>query len=252
MSCFQLVKFDTLNSYLREVKLATIALKESLILLIIQTQPIPFPSPSGHQQLGTFPFNLAVPHSSPLSLSTLTQCFVVCVNRRKRKVLLLAMATVRVFTFTLLFAVLFVQQCICTDPPASSPSPAPESGADVASPPPESPAPSPLSNLTSPPAPPLSDLSPDSSPAPSPVNTATATPAPAPNSEFASDISHESSESSKEKSSGGGMTGGKKAGIAVGVMAAVCFVGLGALVYKKRQQNIQRTQFGSDARREIL
>ncbi|XP_055830331.1 uncharacterized protein LOC129899401 isoform X3 [Solanum dulcamara] len=165
------------------------------------------------------------------------------------------MATVRMFTFTLLFAVLFVQQCTCTDPPASSPSPAPESGADVAYPP-VSTAPSPLSNLTSPPAPPPSDLSPDSSPAPSPGNATSkqspsSAPAPAPNSEVASDISHESEESSKE-SSGGGMTSGKKAGIAVGVIAAVCFVGLGALVYKKRQQNIQRSQFGYDARREIL
>ncbi|XP_059295625.1 uncharacterized protein LOC132048963 [Lycium ferocissimum] len=207
------------------------------------------------------------------------------------------MATVRVFSITIVFAILFVQQCICTD----SPAPAPESGADVASSPPESPAPSPLSNLTSPPAPPPSDLPSDSSPAPSPVNDGTAfnifsyipsvnfysshfahfafrvaiillindsiivvlpllhtatskdspSPAPAPNSEVASDISHESAEDSKESSSGG-MTSGKKAGIAVGVIAAVCFVGLGALVYKKRQQNIQRTQFGYDARREIL
>ncbi|XP_049410073.1 uncharacterized protein LOC125873218 [Solanum stenotomum] len=161
------------------------------------------------------------------------------------------MATVRMFSFTLLFAVLLVQQCICTDPPASSPSPAPESGADVASPP-VSPAPSPSSNLTSPPAPSPSDLSPNSSPAPSPGDsTSKDSPSPAPNSEAASDISHESAESSKE-SSGGGMTSGKKAGIAVGVIAAICFVGVGAIVYKKRQQNIQRSQFGYDARREIL
>ncbi|KAK4351478.1 hypothetical protein RND71_030791 [Anisodus tanguticus] len=123
--------------------------------------------------------------------------------------------------------------CMCTDLLARTPSPVHEFGADVASPPPESPTPTPLSNLTFPPAPPQSNLSPDSSLTPSPVNTATSSPAPASNYEFASDISHELSKS-----------GGKKAGIAVGVIAAICFVGLGALVYKKRQQNIQRTQFG--------
>ncbi|TMW83512.1 hypothetical protein EJD97_001492 [Solanum chilense] len=161
------------------------------------------------------------------------------------------MATVQMFSFTILFAVLLVQRCICTDPPASSPSPAPESGADVASPP-MSPAPSPSPNLSSPPAPPPSDLSRNSSPAPSPGDsTSKNSPSPAPNSKAASDISDESVDSSKE-SSGGGMTSGKKAGIAVGVIAAVCFVGIGALVYKKRQQNIQRSQFGYDARREIL
>ncbi|KAF3631501.1 putative protein disulfide isomerase-like 1-4-like [Capsicum annuum] len=164
---------------------------------------------------------------------------------------LLAMATVRVLSFTFLFGVLLVQQCICTDAPASSPTPAPESGADVPSPS-VTPAPSPSSNLTSPPAPPLSDFP----PAPSPVNATSKespspAPTPAPNSDVASDISHASTEESKE-SAGGGMTSGKKAGIAVGVIAAVCFVGLGALVYKKRQQNIQRSQFGYDARREIL
>ncbi|PHT45248.1 hypothetical protein CQW23_14406 [Capsicum baccatum] len=154
------------------------------------------------------------------------------------------MATVRVLSFTFLFGVLLVQQCICTDAPASSPTPAPESGADVPS---QSvtPAPSPSSNLTSPPAPPPSDFP----PAPSSVNATSKespspAPTPAPNSEVASDISHASTEESKE-SSGGGMTSGKKAGIAVGVIAAVCFVGLGALVYKKRQQNIQRSQFGT-------
>ncbi|KAM3308977.1 classical arabinogalactan protein 1 [Capsicum chacoense] len=161
------------------------------------------------------------------------------------------MATVRVLSFTFLFGVLLVQQCICTDAPASSPTPAPESGADVPFPS-VTPAPSPSSNLTSPPAPPPSDFP----PAPSSVNATSKespspAPTPAPNLEVASDISHASTEESKE-SSGGGMTSGKKAGIAVGVIAAVCFVGLGALVYKKRQQNIQRSQFGYDARREIL
>lgn len=52
--------------------------------------------------------------------------------------------------------------------------------------------------------------------------------------------------------SSGGMSGGKKAGVAIGVISAACIVGLGALVYKKRQQNIRRAQYGSAARREFL
>ncbi|PHT78690.1 hypothetical protein T459_16742 [Capsicum annuum] len=201
---------------------------------------IPFLSPSRYRQILHPPLNLAL----PLSLSKLPP-------GGKGRFNLLAMATVRVLSFTFLFGVLLVQQCICTDAPASSPTPAPESGADVPSPS-VTPAPSPSSNLTSPPAPPLSDFP----PAPSPVNATSKespspAPTPAPNSDVASDISHASTEESKE-SAGGGMTSGKKAGIAVGVIAAVCFVGLGALVYKKRQQNIQRSQFGYDARREIL
>lgn len=48
------------------------------------------------------------------------------------------------------------------------------------------------------------------------------------------------------------MSAGQKAGVAVGVIAGACIVGAGAFVYKKRQQNIQRAQFGYDARREIL
>lgn len=56
----------------------------------------------------------------------------------------------------------------------------------------------------------------------------------------------------EEASAGGGMNGGKKAGIAVGVIAAACLVGLGGLVYKKRQDNIRRSQYGYAARRELL
>ncbi|KAL0390113.1 UNVERIFIED_CONTAM: hypothetical protein Scaly_0368400 [Sesamum calycinum] len=52
--------------------------------------------------------------------------------------------------------------------------------------------------------------------------------------------------------SSGGMSGGKKAGVAIGVISAACIVGLGALVYKKRQQNIRRAQYGYAARREFL
>ncbi|XP_009592134.1 uncharacterized protein LOC107796385 [Nicotiana tabacum] len=174
------------------------------------------------------------------------------------------MATLRVLSVTLLFAVLSIQHCICADTPESSPSPAPEAGGDVVSPPPtsaapESPAPSPLADvISSPPSPPPTDRSPDSAPAPSPGEadddatsneSPSPSPAPAPSDVVASDISHESTAEANESSSGDGMNGGKKAGVAIGVIAAACVVGLGALVYKKRRQNIRRAQFGYAARR---
>lgn len=50
----------------------------------------------------------------------------------------------------------------------------------------------------------------------------------------------------------GGLKGGQKAGIALGVIIGVGVVGLAAFVYKKRQDNIRRTQYGYAARRELL
>lgn len=44
------------------------------------------------------------------------------------------------------------------------------------------------------------------------------------------------------------MSGGKKAGIAIGVIAAAAAVGLAAVVYKKRQENIRRSRYGYNAR----
>ncbi|KAK4358701.1 hypothetical protein RND71_020930 [Anisodus tanguticus] len=180
------------------------------------------------------------------------------------------MAKVHVLCVTFLFAILSIQQCSCADTPANtpanSPAPPPEAGGDIGSPPPnaaspESPAPSPLADVNSPPAPPPADRSPDSSPSPSPMDGGNATPspvteslspAPAPSDVFASDISHESTVDANESSSGDGMNSGKKAGVAFGVIAAACVVGLGALVYKKRRQNIRRAQFGYAARRDFL
>ncbi|KAE8729501.1 Disulfide isomerase L-2 isoform 1 [Hibiscus syriacus] len=85
------------------------------------------------------------------------------------------------------------------------------------------------------------DSSPSSSPAPSPSD--------------ASDINHgniNGEESEDKTGRDGGLSAGKKAGIAVAVVAAVCLVGFGGLVYKKRQDNIGRSQYGYAARREIL
>lgn len=179
-------------------------------------------------------------------------------------------ATLRVLCVTFLFAILSIQHCICADTPEKSPSPAPEAGGDLGSLPPtaaapESPAPSPLTSVSSPPAPPPTDRSPYSAPAPSPVNGGNATPSPAPaplteppspspapSDVVASDISHESTAEANKSSSDGEMNGGKKAGVAFGVIAAACVVGLGALAYKKRRQNIRRAQFGYAARRDFL
>lgn len=48
------------------------------------------------------------------------------------------------------------------------------------------------------------------------------------------------------------MTKGQKAGAALGTIAAVCIVALAAILYRKRQQNIQRSQYGYAARSEML
>ncbi|KAL0284085.1 UNVERIFIED_CONTAM: hypothetical protein Sangu_2847800 [Sesamum angustifolium] len=118
--------------------------------------------------------------------------------------------------------------------------------------------PPPLPSFSSPPAPPPPDLTPNSpSPAPSPQDDNSAhkkSPSPAPAS--AGDITHENEPNAGDletvEDSSGGMSTGQKAGVAIGVIAGACIVGAGAFVYKKRQQNIQRAQFGYDARREIL
>ncbi|KAF3665831.1 putative protein disulfide isomerase-like 1-4-like [Capsicum annuum] len=147
----------------------------------------------------------------------------------------------------------------------NSPSPAPVAGGDLGSKTPSSapsPSPSPLvDNVNSPPAPTPVDHSPNAAPASSPAEGADATPppspapapVPAPSDVAASDISHEKTTTTAEvDEDDGGMDGGKKAGVAFGVIAAMCVVGLGALVYKKRRQNIRRAQFGYAARRDFL
>ncbi|KAE8692923.1 Disulfide isomerase L-2 isoform 1 [Hibiscus syriacus] len=97
----------------------------------------------------------------------------------------------------------------------------------------------------SPPAPSASDMAPGTSPASSP----------APSPYDASDIDHGNinAKGSEEKAGGGGgMSGGKKAGVVIAVVGTACLVGFGGLVYKKRQDNIRRAQYGYAARREIM
>ena len=92
-----------------------------------------------------------------------------------------------------------------------------------------------------------------SPPAPSPGTNPSPSPAPAPADDAHDGVNHAGMGGVDEKSSSsGGMSSGKKAGIALGVIIGAGVVVLGALVYKRRRQNIQRSQYGYAARRELL
>lgn len=162
------------------------------------------------------------------------------------------------FCIALTAVLLLVEFAVAVDPPELSPAPAPESGAEDVAPsphtlsPPLSPtAPSPSPYFGSPPAPPLAL---ESSPSPSPDSSPAPTPSPTPSSSDVGDIQHTSTENAdgEEGESSGGLKGGQKAGIALGVIACVAVLGVGCLVYKKRQDNIQRSRYGYAARRELL
>ncbi|XP_004505989.1 uncharacterized protein [Cicer arietinum] len=134
---------------------------------------------------------------------------------------------------------------------ADSPAPTPHSSVKSPS---SSPSPTPVSNsspASSPPSPsPATPPHPDSPPAPSPENS----PSPSPSPDEAADtgVNHTGVGDRGEKSTEGGMSSGKKAGIAVGVIAGVSVVALGAIVMKKRRENIQRSEYGYAARTELL
>lgn len=48
------------------------------------------------------------------------------------------------------------------------------------------------------------------------------------------------------------MSGGKKAGIAAGIILGVAVLAVGAVLYKKRRDNIQRSRYSYATRREML
>ncbi|XP_009367083.2 alpha carbonic anhydrase 8 [Pyrus x bretschneideri] len=157
----------------------------------------------------------------------------------------------------LLLAFLLVQFSTAvssSSPPEPSPTPSPQTGADAPSPP----SPSPISLPPSPSNAPADSPIPSSPPAPP-----QSTPSPSPDSEpsvpssapsVPSDINHNNinADGDGEEFSEGGISTGKKAGIAFGVIVGVSLVGLGGFVYKKRQDNVRRSQYGYAARREIL
>lgn len=153
-----------------------------------------------------------------------------------------------------------VEVTVSSDPPEISPAPAPEIGSDSPSPgssppvsgspsnEPEIPSPSP--EYGSPPAPTPANPGRGSSAVNSPSNS------PAPEPSDIGDLSHESSNinGGEEESIGSskGLNGGQKVGIVIGVILGACIVCFGALVYKRRRDNIRRSQYGYAARREIL
>ncbi|GMP88965.1 hypothetical protein CsSME_00040748 [Camellia sinensis var. sinensis] len=144
------------------------------------------------------------------------------------------MARFQRLSMIVLLAILSVQLTVYAD--QQSPVPAPQTGA---------PSPEP----SSPPAP-ASNPAPASSPTPSPAaSPPVKSPVPAPS--MTGDV-HESDVNATDEELSGGLKGGQKAGIVLGVIAGVCLVGVGGMVYRKRQQNIQRSQLGNAARREIL
>ncbi|KAL7173657.1 hypothetical protein ACSBR2_033002 [Camellia fascicularis] len=156
------------------------------------------------------------------------------------------MARFQRLSMIVLLAILSVQLTVYAD--QQSPAPAPQAGADTLSPPPP-PSPSLSPEPSSPPAPP-SNPAPASSPTPSPAaSPSKKSPVPAPS--MTGDV-HESDVNASDEELSGGLKGGQKAGIVLGVIAGVCLVGVGGMVYRKRQQNIQRSQLGNAARREIL
>ena len=167
----------------------------------------------------------------------------------------------REFCLAIVLLLAFVEFTVSVNPPESSPpSPAPTSDDDAHSPSapvpsPGGPAPANGPVASSPPAPPAGAPAPASSQAPSPPPFADKPPVPSPAPSNASDINHSDVNAhggETEHSSGEGMSGGKKAGIAVGVIAAAVMVGIGGVVYKKRQENMRRSQYSYTARREIL
>ena len=173
------------------------------------------------------------------------------------------MAALAKFSLALLLAFSLVGFSMSEHSPEASPSPLPELGAD--SPPPLAPAshvasPANSPSTSSPPAPPPSDLSPGSSQAPSqspstPKSTPPSpAPVPAPAASALSDVGHVSADGDGHEGEGSseGMSGAKKGGIAIGVILAAGLVVVGGFVYKKRRDNIRRSQYGYAARREIL
>ncbi|XP_026416192.1 pectinesterase inhibitor 10-like [Papaver somniferum] len=146
--------------------------------------------------------------------------------------------------FLVVLGILLVTDVSCVvDPPTI----APVSGNDspVSQPPIQNvEAPSPAaaaSILTSPPSPPPSDdlSSKNTSSSPSPLQSDSPSPSPE------SDVGNVTKKSSPPPPSSSSISSGKKVGIVVGVLIGAVLVGLGGFVYKKRQDNIRRAQYGS-------
>ncbi|KAK8562252.1 hypothetical protein V6N13_019716 [Hibiscus sabdariffa] len=157
--------------------------------------------------------------------------------------------------FLTLALFLLLELSFAADSPA--PAPPPSLGGDL----PPHLAPTPVTEYPdSPPAiSPSSDASPPAplAPSPSDLGEGSSLPptSPSPSPDEVSDINHSNinADVGKENTGGGeGMSGRKKAGIVVAVVIAACLVGVGGLIYKKRQDNIRRSKYGYAARAELL
>ncbi|KAF3783142.1 hypothetical protein EJ110_NYTH32859 [Nymphaea thermarum] len=151
----------------------------------------------------------------------------------------------------LLFAIFFILEA--QNEPEASPAPAPDSGADgpprphffpqVSPPSMSAPAsaPSPRSsvNLNSPPAPPP----PEDSPSP---------PSLGPSMNEEQNAVNSGGKVPDPTSSRGGGKAGRVAGTVVGVVIGAAVVTVAFIIYRKRRQNIRRSQYGFAARREML
>ncbi|XP_019178092.1 PREDICTED: cyclin-dependent kinase inhibitor 1C-like [Ipomoea nil] len=154
----------------------------------------------------------------------------------------MAMLPVLSLAFVLVCGILCVRSSVAASPPeVSSPAPAPAPEYSISLTPASVPAPSPAESIALSPAI-IGDVSPPS-PSPSPSAIAppghfSLPPTPAGAPQMPSDVTPDRNDSDS------GMSGGKKVGIAFGVVSSACLVGLAAKVYKKRQENIRRAQFG--------
>ncbi|CAI9776448.1 unnamed protein product [Fraxinus pennsylvanica] len=160
---------------------------------------------------------------------------------------------IQILSLTLLFTVIItVQSEVAGDPPEYSPSPSPQLPGDALSQSPATPSISPSVAHSSPPAPPPLDFSSAQSPA---TGENSQSPSLAPASEISRDVNHANQADFgdlESQESSGGMKSGHKAGIVLGVIVFACVFGIGTIIYKKRQQNIRRSQNGYAARREFL
>ncbi|KAL5131843.1 hypothetical protein HKD37_12G034644 [Glycine soja] len=142
------------------------------------------------------------------------------------------MSSARLFLLSLLFLSLSLHLAL------SAPSPSPSPSYSVHAP------------NASPASLPLASSPPFRSPVASPAHSPGSSPAPSPADGNHIDVYED--DRAENSSSRGGLSGSKKAGLAIGVIVAASVIVLAGMVYKKRKQNIRRSQYAYAVRREFL